>query len=251
MNNIHCVCTTPDIYPHYVNEWVNFPKNKKEMVWVSDITKDNSFDVGFKYTEEELRKELKFYSQVSNKHFWNSQGDKNIIWFFAHLRMLYFYVKNPNYDYYWFFDDDIKMKNWDVFFEGTDKDDSDFLSYFCFKKNDVTSQSNIPIIDDRSFSKNLWFERFPGDGDKLTEETNEIFGSFFPTTRFSNQALSKLLELHNEGYCGYSEGFVPTILNKCGYKLSTLINSDNTSNYFDVNKVDIKHKNIKVNWEWI
>jgi hypothetical protein len=78
-----------------------------------------------------------------------------------------------------------------------------------------------------------------------------MFGSFFPTTRFSNKALKKLLELNNNGYYAYSEGFVPTVLNKYGFKLSTLINSDNTSNYFDVNEVDIQHKNIKVNWEWI
>ena len=36
-----------------------------------------------------------------------------------------------------------------------------------------------------------------------------------------------------------------------GFKLSSLINSDNTSNYFNVNEVNILHKNIKVNWEWI
>jgi len=165
--------------------------------------------------------------------------------------MLYFYVKNPNYDFYWFFDDDIKIGNWDEFFINTDKDDSDFLSYFCFKKSGVTSQDNVPTIDDRTFSKNGWFDRFPGDGDILPEQTNDMFGSFFPTTRFSNAALSKLLETHKNGYYGYHEGFVPTMLNKHGYKLSSLINPDNTSNYFDVNEVNIKHKNIKIDWQWI
>ena len=47
------------------------------------------------------------------------------------------------------------------------------------------------------------------------------------------------------------KGFVPTMLNKYGYKLSSIIKPDNTSNYFDVNKVDIQHKNIKITWEWI
>lgn len=251
MNNIHCVCTTPNIYPSYSHNWENFPKEKRELTWVTDITNDPSFNLGFNFTEQDIRKEFNFDIEVSKRHYWNCQGNRNIIWFYAHLRMLYFYIKNPNYDFYWFFDDDIKINNWDEFFIKTDKDDSDFLSYFCFKKDGVTSQINVPVIDDRTFSKNLWFERFPGDGDVLPENTRDMFGSFFPTTRFSNKSLSKLLEIHNEGFHGYSEGFVPTILNKYGFKISSLINPDNTSNYFDVNEVDILHKHIKVNWEWI
>lgn len=252
MNNIHCVCTTPNVYGSYVNYWKNFPKEKKELIWVSDISNNLSFDIGgFKFTEQDIRNEFNFNIDVSKKHHWNSYGNRNIAWFYAHLRMLYFYIKNPNYDFYWFFDDDIKMNNWDEFFKNTDNDDSDFLSYFCFKKEGVTSQKNVPVIDNKTFSKNLWFERFPGDGDLLPKDTNEIFGSFFPTTRFSNKALSKLLEVHKNGFHAYHEGFVPTVLNKYGFKLRTLIKPDNTSDFFDVNLVDIQHKHIKINWEWI
>ena len=63
--------------------------------------------------------------------------------------------------------------------------------------------------------------------------------------------MKKLLELNNEGLSGYSEGFVPTMLNKHGMKLNTLIKSDDTSNLFDVDQVGIKHKNIKIEWSWI
>jgi len=59
------------------------------------------------------------------------------------------------------------------------------------------------------------------------------------------------LEIHRSGFDGYSEGFVPTVLNQHGMKLSTLINPDNTSRFFDVNVVNIKHKNITVSWSWI
>jgi hypothetical protein len=251
MNNIHCVCTTPQIYSSYASHWENFPKDTRELIWVSDITKDPSFDLGFKYTEKELRKNLNFYGDVSQKHFWNSQKNRNIIWFYAHFRMLNFYLENPNYDYYWFFDDDVKMNNWESFFKGTDNDDSDFLGYFIFKNKNVDSQPNVPNIDDRTFSKHMWFERFPGDGDIMGNDITELFGSFFPVNRFSNRAMKKLLELNTEGLSGYSEGFVPTMLNKYGYKLSSLIKPDNTSNYFDVNEVNIEHKNIKIDWEWI
>ena len=137
MNNIYCVCTTPQMYSSYVTHWNNFPTEQRELVWVSDITKDQNFDLGFKFTEEELRKNLNFYGNVSNNHFWNANGDKNITWFYAHFRMLNFYLSNPNYDYYWFFDDDVKMDNWSKFFEGTDNDDSDFLGYFIFKNKNI------------------------------------------------------------------------------------------------------------------
>lgn len=251
MNNIHCACTTPNVYWNYHSHWSNFPRDRRKLIWVSDVTTDPNFNLDFNYTESDLRKEFNFNINPSNKNYWNFNGNRNIVWFFAHLRMLYFYIKNPNYDFYWFFDDDIKMKNWDLFFDGTDNDDSDFLSYFCFKNSGVKSQTNVPIIDEKTFSKLGWFNRFPGHGDVLPEKTNELFGSFFPTTRFSNKSLSVLLEVHKKGFYGYHEGFVPTLLNKEGLKLNTIIKPDNTSNFFDVNEVDILHKHIKINWEWI
>ena len=60
MNNIHCICTTPDVFPVYVNNWNNFPKDNKELIWLSDITRDDSFEVGFKFTEQDIRKEFNF-----------------------------------------------------------------------------------------------------------------------------------------------------------------------------------------------
>jgi hypothetical protein len=248
MNNIYCVCTTPDVYPSYKHNWTKFPK---EITWLTDVTNNDTFRLGFNYTQNDVRKNLNFNGEVSKKHYWNSQGNKNIIWFFAHLRMLNYYKTNPNYDYYWFFDDDVKVGDWNKFFENFDQDDTDFISYFIFKKNNVTSQEYVPIIDNKTFSKNSWFDRFPGDGDILEENTTELFGSFFPVVRFSNSAMKKLLEVHNKGLIGYSEGFVPTTLNKYNFKMKTLINSDNTSDFFDFNLVDIKHKNITIKWEWI
>lgn len=251
MNNIYCVCTIPSTYFAYVNNWNNFPKNNRDLVWVSDITNDESFNFGFRYTEQELRKNLNFNGNVSLKHYWNSFGNRNIIWFYAHFRMMNYFIQYPNYDYYWFFDDDVKIRNWELFFDGVDKDTSDFLGYFIFKNKNVISQPNVPYMDNNTTSQHMWFERFPGDGDKLEENTTELFGSFFPINRFSNRAMKKLLDIHNQGFYGYSEGFVPTMLNKYNFTLGSLIKSDNTSNYFDVNEVDILHKNTKITWQWI
>jgi hypothetical protein len=143
------------------------------------------------------------------------------------------------------------MDDWNVFFNGVDNDDSDFMSYFCFKNKNVESQQSIPKIDSNTHSCDAWFLRFPGPGDAVPEDVKEVFGSFFPVVKFSNRAMKKLLDLNNEGLSGYSEGFVPTMLNKHGMKLNTLIKSDDTSDFFDVNEVNIKHKNIKIEWSWI
>jgi hypothetical protein len=165
--------------------------------------------------------------------------------------MLYYYIQYPTYDYYWFFDDDIRMDDWNEFLAGFDNVDHDFLAYFIFKSARVTSQSDVPVIDDNTFSGQDWFSRFPGDGDILPENTHDLFGSFFPVVRYSREALIKLHQLHNDGYNGWHEGYVPTILNAHNKKLSTIINPDGSSNYFDTKIANIKHKNITIEWKWI
>jgi hypothetical protein len=252
MNNAICVCTMSSINNKLNDTWhKNFNLEKYNSFVITDITYNNDTKDGFLFNEKDLRDNLNFPHEVSRNHFWNSQGNRNITWFYAHLRMLNFYLSYPNYDYYWFFDDDIKIDNWDGFLTGTDADDSDFMSYFVFKKSNVETQPNIPHIDERTSSKQGWFNRFPGDKDTLPLETTDFFGSFFPTTRFSNRAMKKLLDLNNEGYYGYGEGFVPTVLNLHNMSLNTIITPENDSKMFDVDAVKIIHKNEKITWSWI
>ena len=114
----------------------------------------------------------------------------------------------------------------------------------------MTSQPNIPEIDANTYSNTLWFDRFPGDGDQINKN-GELFGSFFPIVRFSNKSLRHVTDLLLNGIHGYSEGFVPTILNKDGFTLDTIFNNQSRSNHFDVDKIHIKHKGIRVEWSWI
>jgi hypothetical protein len=251
MNNVYCVCTTPDIYENYVSNWSNFNETGKELKWLCDVTNNKDFKLDFDYTEEGIRNNLNFDKSISHYHFWNSGGRRNIIWFYPHFRMLNFYLKNPNYDYYWFFDDDVKCSDWVEFFKGFEQDNTDFLAYFIFKSKNVESQKNIPKIDDRTHSKEMWFSRFPGDGDILPKEINEFFGSFYPIVRYSNKAMEALLNIHNQGFYGYSEGYVPTILNYLGLSLSTIFNPESESNYFNNSISNVTHKGSKINWSWI
>jgi len=249
---IACMCTVSHQHNKLDGEWLPLiTKEGYDKDLIIDITRDQSFEKGFTYTEKDVRDNLNFPHEVSKKHYWNSQGNRNIIWFHAHLRMINFYLSNPNYEYYWFFDDDVRIDDWNRFLSQTDEDDSDFISYFVFKKPGVESQPNVPVIDGRTTSSHMWLERFPGDGDTLPSEVTEWFGSFFPTVRYSNRAMKKLVELNNEGYHGYGEGFVPTVLNLHGMKISSLITSEDTSNLFDFENNRIWHKNIVVDWAWI
>lgn len=251
MNNCYCPCFCASTFDSYYGSWKEF-LTKKDTFAIIDNQGRDDFTTEIKsfiYNERDIRKNLHFEHEVSKRHYWNSQGNRNIIWFYAHLRMMNFYLSHPSYDYYWFFDDDFKCSNLDSVLE-TSKYDSDFLSYFVFKHPSVESQCLVPKIDDKTYSKAGWFDRFPGDKDTLPE-VNEYFGSFFPITRFSNAAMKALVGLNDSGYYGYSEGFVPTTLNKLGYKIDTFFLPDNTSRHFDVDNIKITHKNSTINWEWI
>lgn len=252
MSNAVCVCTMGSSNDEFRKKWhTNFNLPNYESFVLIDTTHYQLITEDFTYNELDIRNNLNFQLDVSKYHYWNSYGNRNLIWFYPQFRMLNFYLSYPNYDYYWFFDDDLDINDWSLFLEQTDIDKSDFISYFIFKNIGIVSQPQIPFIDDKTSSGELWFNRYPGPQDTMPDNINEIFGSFFPTTRFSNQAMKKLLEINQQGYHGYGEGFVPTMLNYHGLKLKSLYNPDNTSDIFDYEVITILHKNIKINWEWI
>jgi len=236
------VCTCANTFKSYEAYW-------KTVDFDFEFLSDRA-PIGIEYDEQKVRDLFNFKGDVSKSHWWNQQGNRNIIWFYAHLRMAYYYMLNPNEDWYWFMDDDLVCDNWSEFFKAFETNNTDFISYYIFKNKGVTSQPNIPEIDDNTYSNTLWFDRFPGDGDQINKN-GELFGSFFPIVRFSNKSLRHITDLLLNGVHGYSEGFVPTILNKDGFTLDTIFNNQSKSNHFDVNEIHILHKNIRVDWSWI
>ena len=242
------VCTCADSYNAYMSHW---NKVSFDFSYLADITKQDFNISGIKYNKQLIRDTFNFTGEVSKAHYWNSFGNRDIIWFYAHLRMLYYYHFNREFDYYWFFYDDVTIDNWDVFFNSFKNNDADFFSYYVFKNTDTETQNKIPCIDKNTTSQHMWFERFPGDGDKLPDYVTEKFGSFFPIVRLSNPALKLLHELLFDGIYGYSEGFVPTILNYPGFKLDTIFDNTSKSKYFDDDIVNVKHKHSKIHWSWI
>lgn len=236
------ICTCDNTFKSYEAYWktVDF-----DFEFLSDRV-----PIGIEYDEQKVRDLFNFRGDVSKSHWWNQQGNRNIIWFYAHLRMAYYYMLNPNEDWYWFMDDDVICDNWSEFFKAFENNNSDFISYYIFKNKGVTSQPNIPEIDGNTYSNTMWFDRFPGDGDQINKNS-ELFGSFFPIVRFSNKSLRHITVLLLNGIHGYSEGFVPTRLSRDGFTLDTIFNNQSKSDHFDVDKIHIKHKGIKVEWSWI
>jgi hypothetical protein len=182
------------------------------------------------YSEADLRRSLNFNLEASDKHWWNNGGGRNIIWFYPHFRMMYFYKMHPNYDYYWFFDDDVTFPQNQLYDFVNDHKmlDHDCMISYIFGGINQINQPDTHDMDDRMVAyhstEHNWLTHYPGDGDIQSPEIVEKYGSYFPLVRLSNKALNVLLEEHEKGHYGYSEGFVPTTLNHHGLKLYSIYN---------------------------
>jgi hypothetical protein len=184
------------------------------------------------YTLENVRKTFNFYREASNRHWWNNGGGRNIIWFYPHFRMMYFYKLNPTYDYYWFFDEDVTFPEGrfnDFIAEHSVLDHDCMITYLFSNLNQPIQEGALNMnLEMGSFHSDdaNWLTHYPGDGDKHPEDLKETYGSYFPLVRLSNEALRVLVEEHEKGLYGYSEGYVPSILNHCGLSLYSIYGTD-------------------------
>ena len=133
MNNCYCVCLCGSTFSDFIGNWQTLLRKKGSYAIIDTQGKTAFYSLpnAFFYTESDIRNNLGFFHEVSKKHYWNAYGNRNIVWFYAHFRMLNFYLKHPNFDFYWFFDDDVKCDNWDELLGGPNCD-IDFLIYFVF-----------------------------------------------------------------------------------------------------------------------
>lgn len=190
-----------------------------------------------------------FNRLINLNHRWgNHQNPK---YFYAHFRMLTYFIKNPNYDYYWFFDDDVSFEgNLKMLLSNYNNIGDDFISIQAFKKSDVSAFPNISIINSKmEGNKGNWLNMCPGPGDNFPP-INTHLGSFFPIIRLSKKAMEYLLSLNEMGYFGYSEGFVPTVLGSANFNLSSMMDEFNNF-YIENNVCVLYHKGIKFTWEWL
>jgi hypothetical protein len=82
----------------------------------------------------------------------------------------------------------------------------------------------------------------------MADDIKEKYGSYFPVVRLSNKALSILCDEHQNGYFGYSEGYMPTILNHRGLSLYSIYNKE--SNVKVDNNIILHHRRYhQMTWE--
>lgn len=222
--------------------------NQKNLTLEEVSPKYNNAAISF-YNDDDFKK-YGFDKPIHKNHFWgNHQNPK---YFYAHYRMLVHYINNPNFDYYWYFDDDIRL-NGDLknFLNEFDELENDFMAIQIFKKEDYLDYPKVNIINDKMLgSRGHWLGLCPGPGDNF-KSTEKHMGCFFPITRFSKKAFEYLLEIHREGYFGYSEGFVPTSLASAGYQVFSMMDEFDNYNIDIKTKCEILHKGDKFKWSWL
>jgi hypothetical protein len=202
------------------------------------------------YNKNDFEKE-QFNRPINPRHRWGNHQNPN--YFYAHFRMLLFYLNKPEFDYYWFFDDDVTFEgNLKQLLNNYNSIDDDFIAIQAFKKNNYPEFPNISVINNRMLgSHGHWLEKAPGPGDNFLS-TEKHIGSFFPIVRLSNRSMRYLYDLNKLGFYGYSECFVPTSLASKGYKVSSMLNEHN--NFFIENQsaeCKMYHKGIDFTWEWL
>jgi len=227
---------------YYASDWHKaFNKNNHDYL-LCNVKLEDQFDVNsvidyvqdnvILYSTENIRNTFNFYIESSDKHWWNIGGGRNIIWFYPHFRMMYFYKLHPEYKYYWFFDEDVTFPEdhlYDIVNAHSNMDHDCMITYL-FSDVNNENPSQVPVVDENMVSyhslNHYWLSHYPGPGDIQPEDVKEKYGSYFPIVRLSNKALKTLVEEHEKGHYGYSEGYVPTILNYHGLKLHSIFNKD-------------------------
>ena len=235
---------------NFENYFVLFDNKKNHpRVELSDIYRAENICL---YNDEDFV-EHKFDRPISTFHRWGSHQNPN--YFYAHHRMLLFWKKNPQFQYYWFFDDDVTFTgNLNGLLKTYEEETSDFIAIQVFKKEDYNEElPYVSKVNSSMGSGGHWLSFAPGPGDNY-KTTERHLGSFFPIVRFSNKAMQFLYELNQNGSFGYSEGFVPTTLaGTPGFTVASML--DEHDQYFveATNGVDcnIKHKGANFAWTWI
>ncbi|MEY5134527.1 MAG: hypothetical protein RL709_222 [Pseudomonadota bacterium] len=192
---------------------------------------------------------LNFNRPIDIKHRWGNHQKPN--YFYAHFRMLLFYLKNPSLDYYWFFDDDVYFDaNLKPFLSEYENHKEDFLAIQVFAKDNYKEFPFVDKANERMGSHGHWLDFAPGPGDNY-KSTSRHMGCFFPIVRYSNQAMKHLLSLNEQGYYGYSEGFVPTALASDGFSVASMLNEQDEYCIKPSTKCTLTHKADSFTWTWI
>lgn len=121
----------------------------------------------------------------------------------THFPLLFFYLKNPGYKFYWFIEYDVCFTgNWKVFFDYWSVCDADFLTSHIRWYNDEPDW--------------VWWRLAHPEKEIPKEKRLRSFNTIY---RISNKALSFIHQKHLEQWRGHEEELLPTLLYHHGFSL--------------------------------
>jgi hypothetical protein len=123
--------------------------------------------------------------------FKNNEG----IWHHVEYPMIDYYLRNPQHDFYWRIEYDVRFSgDWDVFFR-----------HFLDNKADLLATYIKTYKDHQDWR---WWNEI-----NFKVDRDDLRGMFFPVVRFSRRSLACLDQKYRAGALGYCEIIVPTLLN--------------------------------------
>ena len=117
------------------------------------------------------------------------------IWHHIEYPVLDYYMRNPQYDFYWRIEYDVRFGgDWSIFFRHFINNNADLLGAY------IRTYKEQPNWH--------WWNKINLEVDK-----DCLRGIFFPVARFSRRSLDFLDHQYRNGASGYCELIVPTLLN--------------------------------------
>ena len=122
-----------------------------------------------------------------------------------HYPLLQFFLKNPDYDYYWCIEDDVRFSgDWVELFKAFEAIESDFIS------SHVRTSSEEPAW--------YWWHTLANPYQVI--EFKDRIRSFNPICRISKTALAFIHDALISGWCGHHEVLFPTLLFEAGFDIT-------------------------------
>jgi hypothetical protein len=138
-------------------------------------------------------------------------GSEWHIWKGGHtdLSALHFYQKNPDFDFYWFVEYDVRFSgNWAEFFGAFAEDSTDLL----------TTSLRRATVDETWMH---WPTLRPAENATPLDNADRICG-FMPIFRVSRHGMAAMDRAYREGWTGHCEATWPTIINLTGLRVQDI-----------------------------
>lgn len=122
----------------------------------------------------------------------------------SHFPLLDFYLSHQEYDYYWFIEFDVRYTgNWELFLRLFESYDEDLIV------SHIRQFNREPLWP---WWNSLWHPKKSIDSNKYLRSYNVIF-------RISNRALAFIHQEQQDGWQGFNEVLLPTLLHEGGYRI--------------------------------